>query len=263
MPTAQEVLQQNPINAQATQQTVQQTGVPTQGLQQAPAAPAEQAAPTTTQGGDVAKEAKGSDEPKMDAKTQQKVDSYVAVLMKELHGKDTRDDIIGILKSSSDPFMTVPQAAISVNDMAKTKIEKGGGRVDINTQFLGSQYLVADLMEIGNSFGIFKVGQEDFKDLYQDSLQTYIERGLKNGTIDPIELQLTGEKFMTQNQKIGGHYMAQEQDMPYEPQQTQMMKQFEATTRSSVKAEELDKQSKEAKQQNDQKIKQALLTGGK
>ncbi|MBV5342759.1 hypothetical protein JZU68_03790, partial [bacterium] len=76
--------------------------------------------------------------------------------------------------------MTVPQAAMTINDQAQSKITKQGGRIDTNTMFLASQYLVSDLMEIGNTFGVFKVGQEDFKELYQDSLQMYIQRGLKD-----------------------------------------------------------------------------------
>lgn len=252
MATAQDALNQIEVpNAQPTAQEPTQTS----------SAQPQQTASGTPQAPQKPQEVQGSaqQDNEADPKLKQKVDSYVSILMNELHGPETRDDVVDILKSSKDPFMTVPQAALTINDMAKLKIEQAGGRVDINTQFLASQYLVSDLMEIGNSFGVFKTSEKDFPDLYQDSLQMYIERGLKDGSIDPIELQLEGEKFMTQNQKIGGHYLAQEEGMPYEPQQTQMLTQFERSTRAKVRAEELDKQSKVKKQENDQQIKQALL----
>jgi len=220
-------------------------------------APVTPSGPPTTQSG-------GSEqnvtELEMDPKVKQKVESYVSVLMNELHSPDTRDDIIEILKSSSDPFMTIPQAAMTVNDMAKAKISKQGGKIDSATMFGASQYLVGDLMEIGNTFGIFQTTKEDFPELYQDSLQMYIQRGLKDKSIDPIELQNTAEKFMTENQRIGGHFMAEKQGMPYEPQSTQMMAQVESQTRTKVQAEEANKRSLEAKAQMDQQSRQALLS---
>lgn len=195
----------------------------------------------------------------LDPKLQQKAENYISVLMNELHSPDTRDDVLEILKSAQDPFITVPQAAMAVNDAAAKKIERSGGKIDIQTMFLGSQYLVGDLMEIGNSFGVFQVTKDDFKDLYQDSLQLFIQRGLKDGSIDPIELQLTGEAMMTENQKIGGHYLAQQTGIPHAPQQTQVLQQFENRTKQKVLAEEADKRSKEAKMQNDIQVRQALM----
>ena len=195
----------------------------------------------------------------LDPKLKEKAESYISVLMNELHAPETREDVLEMLKSSSDPSMTIPQAAMAINDAAAMKIKKSGGRVDIPTMFLGSQYLVGDLMEIGNTFGIFETTKEDFPDLYQDSLQMFIQRGLKDGTIDPIELQLTGEKIMSENQKIGGHYLAEKNGIPYQPTQQQVLQQNEQSTTRKVRAEELDKQSKQAKMQNDQQVRQALL----
>lgn len=205
-------------------------------------------------------------EQAIDPKQKEKAENYISILMNELHSPDTRDDVLEILKSSKDPFVTVPQAALAINDAAAGKITKNGGKVDVATMFIGSQYLVNDLMEIGNAFGIFKTTEKDFGDLYQDSLQMYIQRGLKDGSIDPIELQLAGEQMMDQNQKVGGHYLAEQKGVPYKPSQQQILQQHENATRRKVQAEELDKQSKQAKMQNDQQVKQALLMqsqGGK
>ena len=242
------------IDEQITQMTQEQTH---QELQE----------PSTTQTQEG--QGVGPREDKMkdiDPKLKEKAESYISVLMNELHAPETREDVLDMLKSSSDPFMTIPQAAMAINDAAAMKIQKSGGRVDISTMFLGSQYLVGDLMEIGNTFGIFETTKEDFPDLYQDSLQMFIQRGLKDGTIDPIELQLTGEKIMSDNQKIGGHYLAEQQGIPYQPTQQMVLQQNERATTRKVRAEELDKQSKTAKQQNDQQVRQALLMssqGGK
>lgn len=200
-----------------------------------------------------------SDLSQLDPQKRKKIEGYITVLMNELHGKETRDDVIEILKSSKDPYITIPQAALAVNDAAANKIAKSGGRIDLNTQFVASQYLVSDLMEIGNSFGIFKTDQKDYPELLQDSLQMYIERGLKNGSIDPIELQVTAEKFMSKNQKIGGHYFAQQAGLPYAPQATQIMQQVEQKTTRDVRGQVASEQAKAAKAQNDQQVRQALV----
>lgn len=222
--------------------------------QQAPQGPTQQvpAGPPPEAQADPNAQAPPEKDPK---KAAGKVDHYVTVLMNELHGPETRDEVLDILKSSDDPYITIPQAALAVNDMAAMKVQQAGGRLDLNTQFQASQYLVSDLMEIGNAFGLFKVDQKDFGDLLEDSLQGYIERGLEDGSIDPIELQLTAEGFMTQNQKVGGHYLAQEHGMPYEPQQQQVIAQVERSTARRVKSEESARQAQMAKQQQDEMIR--------
>jgi hypothetical protein len=204
---------------------------------------------------------KGTDpgSTELDAKSKAKAENYVSILMNELHSPQTRDDVLEILKSSKDPFITIPQAALVINDAAKVKIERSGGKVDMQTMFLGSPYLVGDLMELGNAAGIFQVTKEDFPDLYQDSLQMYIQRGLKDGSIDPIELQLAGEKVMSQNQRVGGQYLAQEQGMPHAPTQAQILQQKERSTKQKVMTQVEDQRSKEVKAQNDQQVRQALL----
>jgi len=195
----------------------------------------------------------------LSAEMKGKMEDYTSLLMNLMHSPKTRDDVIGILGSSKDPYMTIPQAAMAINDAAANQIQQGGGKVDINTQFLASQYLVGDLMEIGNSYGLFKVTKDDFGPLYQDSLQMYIQRGLKDGTIDPIELQLTGEKIMNQNQRVGGQYLAQQNGIPHAPSQAQIMQQQQIVTRRETMAEVQKQQAGKAKQQQDQQARQALV----
>jgi len=93
-----------------------------------------------------------------DPKAKSKAENYVNILMNELHSPQTRDDVLDILRSSKDPFITIPQAALVINDAAKVKIERSGGKVDMQTMFMGSPYLVGDLMELGNwSLGMLLV----------------------------------------------------------------------------------------------------------
>lgn len=192
-----------------------------------------------------------------DQKVQDRIDSYVVALMNELHGSETRDDVLDILKNGKDPYIGIPEAAMVVNDAAVAKFEQNGVEVDLNTQFNASTYLVSDLMELGSKFGFFEVTQDDFAPLLEDSLQTYIERGLKNGTIDPIELQLTAESFATENQRIAGLYYGQENGVPPAPQQQQIIHQLQQNAAREAIAKEKKKQAVEAGQQ--QKLQQQQL----
>lgn len=193
-----------------------------------------------------------------DKKKQDKIDSYVVALMNELHGSETRDDVLDILKNGKDPYIGIPEAAMAVNDAAVAKFEQNGVKVDLNTQFNASQYLVNDLMEIGSKFGFFEVTQDDFAPLLEDSLQTYVERGLKDGTIDPVELQLTAEKFTSENQRIAGLYHGQENGVPPAPQQQQIIHQIQQNAAREATAEEKKKQAVAAGQQQKQQQQQLM-----
>lgn len=198
-----------------------------------------------------------------DQKKQDKVDSYVVALMNELHGSETRDDVLEILKNGKDPYIGIPEAAMAVNDAAVAKFEQNGVKVDLNTQFNASQFLINDLMEIGSKFGFFEVTQDDFAPLLEDSLQTYVERGLKDGTIDPVELQLTAEKFTSENQRIAGLYHGQENGVPPAPQQQQIIYQMQQNAAREATAEEKKKQAVAAGQlQQQQLMAQAQQQGG-
>ena len=199
-----------------------------------------------------------------DQKVQDRIDSYVVALMNELHGSETRDDVLDILKNGKDPYIGIPEAAMAVNDAAVAKFEQNGVEVDLNTQFNASAYLVNDLMEIGSKFGFFEVTQDDFAPLLEDSLQTYIERGLKDGTIDPIELQLTAESFTSENQRIAGLYYGQENGVPPAPQQQQIIHQLQQNAAREATAKEKKKQAVAAGQlqQQQQLMAQAQQQGG-
>ena len=184
-----------------------------------------------------------------DQKVQDRLDSYVVALMNELHGSETRDDVLDILKNGKDPYIGIPEAAMAVNDAAVAKFEQNGVDVDLNTQFNASAYLVHDLMEIGSKFGFFEVTQDDFAPLLEDSLQTYIERGLKDGTIDPIELQLTAEGFTSENQRIAGLYYGQENGVPPALQQQQIIHQLQQNAAREATEKERKKQAGQLQQQ--------------
>lgn len=178
---------------------------------EAPIDQAAQAAPNG-QGGlpeQISQAAVGSEE--MDPKMKQQFSSYRTVVSKLMHSKKTRKEIMKILKSGP-PEMSVPQATLSVNDQAISIMEKKGIKLPNDVKIMGSVFVVEDLVQVGNMGAGWEdeVDEQETQLIYQDALQDYIHRGLKDGSIDPIELQESAEKLMTPEQKEKGAMLGQQ-----------------------------------------------------
>ena len=145
-----------------------------------------------------------------DPAMQKKVDGYVSILMKIMHAKSTRNTIIKMLSASDDPKMSIVETALAVNDLAVQEAKSAEPKVIL----AASPYLVSDLAEIGNAAGIFQLNEEQLAPIYQAALQKYIEKGLKDGSIDPVELQASVEPMLSQEQNQMGMDMGQQTGLP-------------------------------------------------
>ena len=126
---------------------------------------------------------------------------YVTGLMKLLHSKDTSPHVDEMLKSGP-PDKTIPQIAMQVNDQMEAAI---GKKPELETTLVGGAYLVSDLVAIGNAGGFFHIDPKtQMGPILKDTMQMYIQRGLKDGSIDPVELQSKVEPMMNEEQKQTG-----------------------------------------------------------
>ncbi len=120
--------------------------------------------------------------------------NYKTLLTKIMHSKENRANVIQALSSYSDPNLAVPAVAMMITDQA----DKIAGQPVPNDIKMGlSPYLVTDLIALGQASKLWGAPtEEDAKAIYQDTVQDYIQRGLADGTIDPIELQAQAEPLM-------------------------------------------------------------------
>jgi len=179
---------------------------------------------------------------------QRGAETYSIVLMKFLHGKETRDLVMDILKSSDEPFDTVPEAVNKINDIASKTAEQGGQKISQDVQLASSVFLFNDIVELGKAAGIFQVPEEEMTELYQDCIEIHIQKGLKDGSIDPIQLQLDTEELMTEHQKAGGMGLAEFSGTPQELSQAQMTEQYAQDQVRNAEAKGLDKKTKDKAQ---------------
>ena len=109
------------------------------------------------------------------------------------------------------------------------KLREKGNAPSLDVLLVGAQFLIGDLIEIGNAAGFFQLEtEEQIAPILQDTMQRYIEDGLKKGTIDPIELQQKTEGLMTPEQQGMGMKAAGATGLPMEPNQNTAMQSYGA-----------------------------------
>lgn len=74
--------------------------------------------------------------------------------------------------------------------------------------------------------GFFEISEEEIPALFEDTLQMYIQQGLEDGSIDPIQLQIDGEQLMSEEQRAGGQAIGQHYGVPMNLSQSQIMEQY-------------------------------------
>jgi len=163
----------------------------------------------------------------VDPKMKKQIDSYTSVLMNLLHGEKTRNHTEEMIKASKDPFIAIPNTAVSVNDMGVNLMEQSGVEVPFGVQLASSEYLLGDIVELGMAMGQWQeIPEEELKGIYEDTLEIVIERGLKDGTIDPIQLQLDVEPLMDEDQARAGNALRQQTGTPESPSNQAMVEQY-------------------------------------
>ena len=178
-------------------------------------------------------------------RVQQDAESFSIVLAQLLHSPETRKQSMSILEASKEPFDTVPEAMNKINDMAVQMAKEAGEEIGQDVQLAASVFLFNDLVDLGEAAGLFEVPEEEIPELYQDALQIHMEEGIKNGSIDPIQLQLDMEELLTEQQKAGGMGLAEFSGTPQELTEQQMTQSYADKEVKNSQAMALDKSTKE------------------
>lgn len=167
-------------------------------------------------------------EQQIPPKVRQEMEAYITGLSKLMHGKESSGQIFEMLKGG-EPQKTIPATALAVNSMMEGALKQRGSPPSLDVVLAGGQFIISDLIEIGNASGIFNITtEEQIGPILQDTMQQYIEKGLDEGTIDPVELQQKAEPLMNQNDFDQGMQLAGQADIPMEPNQNTAMQSYGA-----------------------------------
>lgn len=166
------------------------------------------------------------EQDQLDPKTEKEMQAYVLGLSKMLHSKQTSPKVLEMLKAGQ-PEQTIPHTAMILNQQMEDAVRAKGKSPSLDTLFAAGQFLVGDLIEIGNAAGIFQLEtEEQIAPIVQNTFQVYIEKGLKDGTIDPIELQKKVEPLMPEEHRQLGLEAARRTGVPEQPDETTAMEMY-------------------------------------
>lgn len=149
---------------------------------------------------------------KIPPKLEREIDVYTTSSMKLMHSKETQPAVLDMLKSGPIE-QSIPATALQINGQLESQMKPSKDVV-----LASSVSLVSDLFELADAAGIAPMPpEEQIVEIYTATLQKYIHNGLKDKSIDPIELQKSVEGMMSEEQKSMGSEMANEGGLPNAP----------------------------------------------
>jgi hypothetical protein len=151
-----------------------------------------------------------------DPKLNKEVDAYSSGLINLIYSRETNGQIYEILKSAP-PEVSIPKATLLVNDVMEKKLQEKGQKPSLDVLLNSGILLIKELIDIGLAGGFFELEKEEVMPILQDTMQQYIEKGLKDGSIDPIELQQATEKIMPEDMKQQALQEGSRIGMPQQP----------------------------------------------
>lgn len=159
--------------------------------------------------------------PPVPAAKQKAMQSYVDTLMYALHHEDSADSVMEIMAADT-PERSVPNAALMINEKVEKALKAKGQEVPKDVKMAGAAYLVDDIVQLGNASGMWpqNIEEQDTGYLLQNTMQKYIHEGIKDGSIDAVELQKEVEPMLNEEQRAKGIAMQQKEGLPNEPTQT-------------------------------------------
>ena len=149
---------------------------------------------------------------------EKKMETYVASLMHMIHSDETSKDVLEMLKAAP-PEESIPEVVLQLNSMVEQSFQGHQGGVEDEVKIAGGLYAVADLAELGNAAGLWdrQLQQEEVIKIFEKTASKYIHKGLKDGTIDPIELQRDTEPLLPPEVREKASLIQKELGLPDQP----------------------------------------------
>lgn len=211
--------------------------------------------------GDASKLMSGEQVP---PKLKHEMDSYVAALMHIVHNSKTADNVVNMLKAAP-PEESIPTVALQVNaEVEKAFAAKKQEKVSDSVKIAGAIYLASDLTELGNVSKAWDtpISEQDVPKMFQSIVSKYIHNGLKDGSIDPIQLQKDTEPILNEQQKQVGQTIQQKLGLPEQPTASMGVDTYVQKKTAPLEKENTQLKSLLQKQQMAQAAQQQQQQGG-
>jgi hypothetical protein len=173
-------------------------------------------------------EAQGQPPEGQEWKPSKQDEAYTSALLKAVHSKKTRKKVHDML-GSTYPEVAVPKTALMINELVEKKAREGGKPPSLETLLYANTMLINDLIEVGNLAEVWEQPvdtEEQVGAILQDTMQQYIQKGLKDGTIDPVELQQKVEPLMSEEHRTAANQWGQKAGVPQKAGEAAAMEQY-------------------------------------
>jgi hypothetical protein len=148
--------------------------------------------------------------------------------------------------SEGQPEVTIPGATLAIFGKFEDMMSGKNGPMPLDYKLVGGVHAFTEVMELAGHMSIVSpdMGEDEMQPLMKETMQQYIQKGLKDGSIDPIELQQEVEPLLTQEESDIGMQAGGQFGVPSQLQQGQSQKGL------------LDKQARPMKAENASLVKQ-------
>ena len=145
---------------------------------------------------------------------QEQIDNYVDNATLMIHSQPASDKILESLASIDNPQAAVAKTANLVHDMLEQGFQKNQKQHNELTLMFGAYQMIDELIELGEIAGIFQMDENQKYAAHHLAIQHYFGRGIKEGWIDPVELQKNVEPLMPQKLREQGQAEFERQSQP-------------------------------------------------
>jgi len=141
--------------------------------------------------------------------------TITAAMTDMLYNPKTKGAVQKML-SNGPPEMTVPNTVLTVFKRFEDTMAQKNGPMSLDMKLPVGVSLFSEVMELGKAMQVIPASMtmESSGPLLKKTMQDYVQAGLKDKSIDPIELQQKVEPLLTENDRSRGLQMANEGGVP-------------------------------------------------
>ena len=125
--------------------------------------------------------------------------------------------------TNGPPEITIPAVVNAVFNKFEDMAREKQGEMPMDIKLVAGIHLFSEVLELAEAKGVLPPDypEEKIQPLLKECMQKYIQRGLKDGSIDPIELQQRIEPLLTGEEKEIGMSFARAMGTPEQLQGVQ------------------------------------------
>lgn len=159
--------------------------------------------------------AAGLEEKPPSPEKQKQINMVNSMLTDMVYHEDAKASVQSMLKQGP-PEMTIPKVVNTLFMKFEDMTAEKKGPIPLDIKLVAGVHLFSEVLELAESMGIVRedLSPDQLQPMLKASIQEYIQRGLKEGSIDPIELQERVEPLLSDEEREIGLGFAKAMEKP-------------------------------------------------